>query len=347
MFDYTHCRLQKVSVHHVPNKQEGNIVLSDNPLDVSDSRLSELLLQFFLHSFTSSEYYSFTFSNEDHTMNPMYQFAVQFFDNSRSFHRTSTHVAKHLYELSSHPQIKSGDLFVAYFPQLSMEEGVIDAIGIFKSEQRQSFLKLTHTTSEFLLQCEDGIGIEKLDKGCLIWNTQREEGFKVSIVDKANRSTEAQFWKDQFLQLRPLKNEFHFTRQFMNITKNYVTQQLSEEFVVNKADQIDMLNRSMEYFKSHDNFSKKEFEKEVLQDQGIIKSFRKFDQDFRERHDIELDDDFEISSQAVKKQSRVFKSVLKLDKNFHIYIHGNRELIEQGTDEDGRKFYKIYYKEER
>jgi hypothetical protein len=48
----------------------------------------------------------------------------------------------------------------------------------------------------------------------------------------------------------------------------------------------------------------------------------------------------------VKKQARVFKSVLKLDKNFHIYIHGNRELIEQGVEKDGRKFYKIYFEKE-
>ena len=38
--------------------------------------------------------------------------------------------------------------------------------------------------------------------------------------------------------------------------------------------------------------------------------------------------------------------VIKLDKNLPIYVHGARELIEQGVDEEGRKFYKIYYKEE-
>ena len=48
----------------------------------------------------------------------------------------------------------------------------------------------------------------------------------------------------------------------------------------------------------------------------------------------------------MKRQARVFKSVLKLDKNFHIYIHGDRNKIEQGVDEKGRKFYKIYYEQE-
>ena len=48
----------------------------------------------------------------------------------------------------------------------------------------------------------------------------------------------------------------------------------------------------------------------------------------------------------MKKQARVFKSVLKLDKNFHIYIHGDRNRIERGVDEQGRKYYKIYYDQE-
>jgi len=61
---------------------------------------------------------------------------------------------------------------------------------------------------------------------------------------------------------------------------------------------------------------------------------------------MELPDSFEISAKAVKNQSRIFKNVLKLDKNFDIYIRGNRDLIEQGVDENGRKYYKIYYNEE-
>jgi hypothetical protein len=48
----------------------------------------------------------------------------------------------------------------------------------------------------------------------------------------------------------------------------------------------------------------------------------------------------------VKKQAKIYKSILKLDKNFHIYIHGNREMITKGTDPDGRKFYKIYFENE-
>jgi hypothetical protein len=77
----------------------------------------------------------------------------------------------------------------------------------------------------------------------------------------------------------------------------------------------------------------------------IIESFKQYKSAYQQEREIDIADDFTISDSAVKKQSRVWKSVIKLDKNFHIYVHGNRNLIEQGTDENG-KFYKIYYQEE-
>lgn len=347
MLDYTNCTINKVSVHHVGNKTNGeNLVLSKSPLDISDTELKELLLRFFLFPMTSNELFTFTFTNGDFTLNPIYNFASQIFDNPKTFHRQTVDISKHLYEVSNHSQVKSGDLFVVHFNDVTIDGETVDATGIFKSENRQTFLKLDIETDNFSLNCDDGINIEKLDKGCLIFNSDRKNGYKICIVDKSNKSSEAQFWKDTFLLLRPCVDDYHFTKQFLDITKNYVTKQLTEEFEVTKTDQIDILNRSMEYFKTHDNFVKKEFEKEVLQDTGIINSFRKFDETFREENAIEIEDSFEISTSAVKKQARVFKSVLKLDKNFHIYIHGDKDLIEHGVEKDGRKYYKIYYKEE-
>jgi hypothetical protein len=121
---------------------------------------------------------------------------------------------------------------------------------------------------------------------------------------------------------------------------------MSEEFEVEKTDQIVLLNRSVEYFNKHETFDKEEFETEVFGQPDLIESFRNYDTEYRQNYDIELEDSFDISPQAVKKQARVFKSVLKLDKNFHVYIHGNKDMIEKGVDEDGRKYYKLYFEDE-
>jgi hypothetical protein len=107
-----------------------------------------------------------------------------------------------------------------------------------------------------------------------------------------------------------------------------------------------LLNRSVDYFKTNETFDKADFEKNVFSDSAVIDSFRRFDTNYREENEIELQDNFEISKQAVRKQAKIFKSVLKLDTNFHVYIHGRRDMIEQGIDENGRKFYKIFYENE-
>lgn len=334
-------------VHHVGNKVNGeSLFLSKSGIDTSEPELHALLLKFFLSAFALPEYYSFTSSNGDFHLNPIYAFAAEVFENPQSFPKKSKEIAKHLFENSLHPQIKPGDLFIVRFKDITYGDERTEALGIFKSENRQEFLKLNQNEDDFVIESEAGINTEKLDKGCLIYNVDAKEGFKVAIVDKSNKSSEAQFWRETFLNLKPCRDEYHYTKDFLSIARDYVTKQLHEDFEVNRTDQIDLLNKSVEYFKTHDNFDKNEFEKEVFQDKGVIKSFREFDKSYREVNEVEIEDSFEISPQAVKKQNRIFKSVLKLDKNFHVYIHGNRELIEQGVDKDGRKFYKIYYEEE-
>ena len=347
MIDYTNCKIEQLSVHKVGNKtNDEELCLSKTILDISDSKLRDLLIRYFLQSFTNMEFYNFTFSNDDFKLNPIFNFATNIFEDSDSFYKNSINVAKHLFETSVHPNIKSGDLFVVQFSDIQIGEELTNVVGIFKSENRQAFLKLDNETENFFLKYDDGINIDKLDKGCLIFDTDRNEGLKICIVDKSNKSIEAQYWKDFFLQLKPCSDNFHHTKEFLNITKNFVTKQLSEEYDISRTDKIDLLNRSIEYFKVNESFDKAEFEQDVFQDENVINSFREFDNSFRTENEIELNDSFEISSQAVKKQSRIFKSVLKLDKNFHVYIHGDKSLIEKGIESDGRKFYKIYYEEE-
>jgi hypothetical protein len=102
-------------------------------------------------------------------MNPLYQYVGQIFDSSNLFHPNSINIAKHLYELSIHPNIKNGDLFVVYFPKINLDNTDVEAVGIFKSENQQSFLKVEEQGTDFSIFYANGINIDKLDKGCLIY----------------------------------------------------------------------------------------------------------------------------------------------------------------------------------
>ncbi|NBG65346.1 nucleoid-associated protein [Acidiluteibacter ferrifornacis] len=347
MINHINSEIKELSVHQVGNKaNEEPLNFSFESIDVEDETLQGLLQQYFLKPFTTEEFYNFTFSNGEFELNPLYSYATSIFEEERSFHDNTKKIAQYLYDVSNHPNIKPGDLFVAKLDGIRLNDQEVDVIGIFKSENKHSFIQINDTEDSLTINYESGINIDKLDKGCLIFNRDKDQGYRVCIIDKANRGEEAHYWKDLFLNIKTCNDDYHNTKEFLNIAKSYVTDKMSDEFAVDKTDQIDILNRSVEYFKTKESFNKEEFEETVFQDENVINSFRSFDNNYRTEHEMEIKDEFDISGQAVKKQQRLFKSILKLDKNFHVYIHGDKDLIEKGVESDGRKFYKIYYEKE-
>jgi hypothetical protein len=279
--------------------------------------------------------------------NEVYSFAQRLFREPAEFYDLSVKIAAHLFEVSVHPKIKPGELYVTVFSNIGLDDRSVNAIGLFKAETRTLFADLVPGFDDLDLQLKEGSELSRLDKGCLILNHEEEKGFELLIFDANGKGEEAQYWKDKFLGVMIRQNEFLHTHGFLSMTKNYVTQHLPEEFEVSKTEQIDILNRSMDYFKTHGNFNKSEFETEVLHHEELINSFRKYDEQYRKSNELDELNEFGISPHAVKKQARVFKSVIKLDKNFHIYIHGDRQLIEKGYDDGLQKhYYKIYFDQE-
>lgn len=340
MINFSQTRIDGLVVHGVGNRlSDGALKLSQEPLRLDSELLRSLLCAWFFSPFRDPTRYTFADDEEGHAMRDM---AMYLFAHKTSLVENSRMLAERLYNVTDHPNIKAGELYVGCFSDIVFDGQPRDVIGIFKSESKDNFLKVGASKSGYQLSAHEGINISKLDKGCLIINDDEQPA--ILLVDTANRS-DARFWKEDFLKLVPLQDAFHQTQNFMNMTRQFVGEQLQDDFSVSKADQIDMLNRSVDFFKTHDRFSKGEFESTVLGNDAVIESFRSYERNFLENPDPV--DNFEISAQAVKRQARIFKSVLKLDKNFHVYIHGNRDLIEKGFDEVvGKNFYKLYFDQE-
>jgi len=347
MINFEKTNLSKLLLHRIGNKGNGEALnISKKEINLTDSNLRDFLIKYFIYPFKSEEFYKLHHES-DIKLNEVFAYASEIFNNSDSLYQQSVNLAKHLYEQSTHPKIKSGEFYVAYFKDCIVEGEVIDAIGLFKSENKDTFLKVLQTNDNFEINYEEGININKLDKGCLIFNTERESGYLVSIVDNVSKGHEAQYWKDDYLHVRPRNDNYHNTQNALSLCKNFVVDKLPDEFDVSRADQIDLLNKSVNFFKENESFNMSDFTQEVIRQPEMIRSFNDYRKDFQDMRQLIIVDDFGISSQAVKKQQRIFKSVLKLDKNFHIYIHGNRELIERGYDEaTGMNYYKVYFKEE-
>jgi 37-kD nucleoid-associated bacterial protein len=347
MLDFSHCVIQQAAVHIIgnPGNEEG-LTLSNGSLDLTNKELHDSMKSYFLSGFVAPEFFAFTFPSDDPDLNPVYQFANAVFRNAELFFANSVDLAGYLQEAILLANGKGGDFYVVLFAGLVVDGEPSDALGIFKSESKESYLQLHRSSGKYTPKIARGTNLQRLDKGCLILNSDAEEGFCVCIIDQGSGS-EANFWKNDFLKVRGWHDSYHYTQNFMNLTRAYLVDQLHEEFDVSKADQIDLLNRSVDFFKSRDQFQKGQFEAEVLGDTDFIASFRKFSEGYRDQSDLNILDNFEISAPAVKRQARIFKSVLKLDKNFHVYIHGNRQLIQKGFDEViGKHYYKIYFDKE-
>ena len=342
--------LHQISVHKVGNKaQDEYMVLSDEPLRIEDEMLKNLLMTYFLKPFEKvNEVYRFTHSTDDLALNEIYHFAKKAFESGSNFHELSQQITRHLYDVSTHPKIKAGEVYIVNFDSVQIEGELHQAIGIFKSETKETYLKVYPDAGGFSLSYEqEAINIQKLDKGCLIINTEADEGFKVVVIDQTNKSQEAVYWKDDFLKLKIRNDSFNQTHNVLGLYKNFVSEKIDEDFEISKPDKIDLLNKSMKYFKEKEKFDFEEFSDEVIGNEVASKSFKSMMNSYEQEFDTPLSNGFDISSQAVKKQTANYKTVLKLDKNFHVYIHGDRALLEQGFDDvKGKNYITLYYDNE-
>lgn len=340
-------QLNQVIVHKVGNPSRGEALgLSANPLTLNDPIVQGMLTKYFLGAFNEQEQYHFThISSLD--LNEVYQYVKALFEDNKQFSKQSVQLAQFLYSKSTHSKVKEGEMYLAHFSNVPFETDYVDAIGIFKSETKETFLKVFPHGQSWEVIAEDGVNINKLDKGCLIFRKKQSEGYVVCVVDNTNKQQDAQYWIKDFLQVAPSANSYYHTDAAMGMCKLFISNELQEKFEVNKSDQIDLLNRSMDYFKNKEAFKMEEFAEEVLHHPEMIETFTQYKQTYEIARQVNIEDEFDIHLKAVKKQERVFKSILKLDKNFHVYIHGRKDLIEKGFDEfSGKHFYKLYFDEE-
>jgi hypothetical protein len=335
MFSIDQAAAERLIFHRI-SSDDANVQYSTEELDVSNEEESVLIKNIFLKPLQSVGA-TWEFRKDDLGSNTLNALAKELYDDG-NFVIGSVNIGKHLKNVSTHPNIKDGDLFVLKFSDILYNGNLCEGLGIYKVENKEVFIENSFSGSKAELKFRRGISGRKLDKGCLILFTP--EPYTVFTIDNVHVDTE--YWKNDFLKVKLKQDPLNNTSKLLTLTKSFITESLPEQFEIEKADQIDLLNRSANYFKNKEEFTMRDFEDEVLQDKQVIDAFQSYDKGDL----LGINRGFEISQQAVKRQAKIFKSVLKLDRNFHVYIHGNRELIERGEDENGRKFYKLYYKEE-
>ena len=335
--------IEALIMHRIGNKgMDEGYTISDKCIHL-DSQLAMLLTKYFIGPFISGEFYNL-YHEASLELNEIYNYATKIFNDFSLFHEQSINIAKHLYNESSHPKIKAGELYIAYFHDCIVDGKNMDAIGIFKSENKDTFLKVLQTDDGFDIATESGININKLDKGCLIFNTEKEYGYLVAIVDNTNKGSEAKYWTDDFLHVRPRKDSFNQTQNMLSLCKSFVSQLPSDNGKVEKAT---YMNRSVEALKE-ESVNINTFAEQVFETPELVSEFKQYKETYQKERDIEIDDTFATASTAIKRRATGTMTTIKLDKNFDINIHGGEQYIVRGYDEDrGMYYYQLFFKEEK
>ncbi len=345
MINLYNTQIQSLSIHKVGNKNKNEgVILSKEPYKLDDE-LTAVLKEYFFKSFRDKEESYYNFSHEaDLEFHTLYKLANDLFDNPGKAHELSLEIAKHLYEQSEHPHIKSGELYVTYLENLQIDNKKVDGIGIFKSEIKQDFLLFQEKENHLDMLLQQGINLNKLDKGCLIFNTKKEEGYKILSLDSNKYDT--RYWLESFLGVEVLADEIFYTKKYLKFCQDFARDVVlpSED----KQQEVLFMNRSVNYFAKNDEFEETNFMNEVIDNPDLHPEFRHYKQEKAPKYHIEDISNFPIANTAVTSARKSIKNVINLDTNIQIKMdfinpESAERFIEKGWDEEKQMYYYLVY----
>jgi hypothetical protein len=345
MLNLYNTHIETLSIHRVGNKSRNESqFLSGQPFNLTDE-IVPLMKEYFFRPFREKEENYFQFAHEvDLDYNEMFQFASEVFANPSSLHDVSKKITNHLFEQSNHPHIKNGEVYVTYLSNVNIDNNIVDAIGVFKSEVQTDFLQFEErgTTLEMILQ--QGINLSKLDKGCLIFNYKKEEGYKILSVD-SNRY-DARYWLEHFLSVDAFQDENFITKKYLKFCQGFAKDVVFP--AEDKKQEVMFMNRSVNYFAKNDQFEESNFLNEVMDNPDLIPEFRSYKVDKGEKYSIEDVTTFPIANSAVSDARKSIKNVINLDTHIQIKMdfinpESAEKFVEKGWDEEKQMYYYLVY----
>lgn len=343
MFICSEASIRSLIIHSVGNKLKGDTFILSNSTASTGNELDEVLRKFMFNPFRSNEFYNFN----DTANNSVYLSVKQMFGSPNSFTSESKKIAKTLFENTNNPKISGGNLFVAYFKDMVFDDELISAIGLFKTESADTFLKIKSADDKLLVERDAGINITKMAKGAIIFNIKEDDGYLISLLDRRSKNEEIAYWSESFMNLVPYKDDYYQTKNAMNCIGNFVSHTLPDIYNMNKSEQSALLHTSLEFFKENDEFAWDYFAKEVFIAPEVISELESHKTRYEKENELEMAETFLINIPAVKKEAKLFKSVIKLDDKFDIIIHKDNENLIRGKDAaTGLNYYQLLFKHE-
>lgn len=342
--------MEAIVLHKVGNKRrdEGMRIAKDC-LEL-DEDFKHVMKQYFFKSFKIDKVHEFNHEH-DLSMNKVHNCVSKVFSWSGEFYEQSIEILKHLYDKSNHVSINGGEVYLCYFKDIIVDDELVDGIGIFKSENKETFLKLKlDEKEEWTLDLHEGINTTKIDKGCIILNVEQSTGFRVLSIDL--KSSDAKFWTDDFLKITQVRDHCFHTRAFMELCSEFAKTNFDHTELM---DRVEFMNKSRDYFEHYKEFDEAEFKEIMFEGEPEhLEKFEALKEVFldAEKIDEDLEEPFTISSKTAKNTRKIMKNRIKLDTQIEIKVDSSiahaEEFIEQGYDEErDMKYYKIYFNNQK
>ena len=338
-------QIESISIHRVGNKNKNEgVFLSEEPFRLNDETTG-LLKEYFFKPFREKEENYYKLANEvDVEFNELFKIVSEVFDDTSKAHLNSKKIASLLFEQSNHPHIKSGEVYVAYLTGLLLDNKKVDAIGIFKSELKHDFIQFEEKDSNLDIVIQQGININKLDKGCLIFNVDKEEGYKVLSVDSNKYDTK--YWIENFLGVDPLSDDNFKTKNYLKFCQNF-----AKDVVLpaeDKQQEVLFMNRAVNHFAKNDSFEESTFLNEVMENPELIPEFKHYKTEKGPKYSIQDVSNFDIANKAVSDARKKIKNVINLDTNIQIKLdfinpESAEKFVEKGWDEERQMYYYLVY----
>lgn len=345
MINLFNAQIESISIHRVGNKSRNeSMFLSQNTTKLNDE-LSPLLKEFFLKPFREKEENYYQFAHEiDLEYNTIYNLASEVFNVPTTAHEISKKITIHLYEQSNHPHIKNGEVYIVHFSNVVINKEKVDVLGIFKSELQTDFLQFEEKISDLEINLLQGVNLNKLDKGCLIFNYKKEEGYKILTID-SNRY-DARYWLEHFLNVDVFQDENFITKKYLKFCQDFAKDVILP--AEDKKEEIMFMNKSVNYFAKNDDFEETKFLNEVLDNPEFIPEFKNYKTDKGQKYSIEDVTQFPIANAAVTDARKKIKSVINLDTNVQIKLdfinsESAEKFVEKGWDEEKQMYYYLVY----
>lgn len=334
MIQCNNSNIELLKISYIGNRIAGEQVKLSKDVLQCDELTRNIIGRYLLSSIEYHQLYKLTHS-EGVEYNKVYKLASEVFSDNSTFERAVDELSYLLYQKANDKSIIGGYLFVVYFKNCLVDEKTTDALGLFKAETKDMFIKLASKGSDISFSSEQGFAMNKMDKGCIIFNVDDTDGYRLAILNKSHSKSSIKYWNDDFLRCAPVVGDYLNTQAVLKALGQFIKEQ--DKDPLQKAVQM---NKSLQ-----------EAQKETFDVKDLLEMVASDDESKQRVQELfttltggneSMPDYIKPDSVALKKTR--LKSVIRLDNNFEIVFHGGEDRIETGIDKTtGLKYIKLLY----